>query len=475
MKTYFRKILVTVLIFSLTFNIVSCGKKKDSLNNTANNNENKDTILVSESNVDNKTNYSIVKFGHYEQDNNKSNGAEEIEWLVLDEDLNNFLLLSKNVLDCKNFNDTQVETIYTNSTLRNWLNADFIGSAFSAKEAEFLDDTSKHSTKIMKGDKVSILDKDLCVKYFGNENVNNENVKITAIATDYAKTQGVQVDKNHASQYYNCGSFFLSDNGSSLLKACWVGQKGHIYNDGQNVMLEDGDGVRPIICIKKTCINDNIITKLSEHIKNPDGVKESETKKANPNLSATPNKETNTSNVSAGKESDKIRQYSNVGTERKRTQTLNVNKDNVIDNVINKKWVYGRTPATWVYVDPNKQLISNWKPHQSKTFAMSKEVSSGSKGCFVPILSGTNDFGTDYEGRFLVFADAKRNTPEEMTRWFTNGIKDLTYRGYNVEDLLSRRYFIDTISKGISKADGTYINVVYCSELDDIIKQIEGK
>ena len=128
-----------------------------------------------------------------------------------------------------------------------------------------------------------------------------------------------------------------------------------------------------------------------------------------------------------------------------------------------------------MYVDPNKQLISNWKPHQSKTFAMSKEVSSGSKGCFVPILSGTNDFGTDYEGRFLVFADAKRNTPEEMTRWFTNGIKDLTYRGYNVEDLLSRRYFIDTISKGISKADGTYINVVYCSELDDIIKQIEGK
>ena len=153
MKTYFRKILVTVLIFSLTFNIVSCGKKKDSLNNTANNNENKNTILVSESNVDNKTNYSIVKFGHYEQDNNKSNGAEEIEWLVLDEDLNNFLLLSKNVLDCKNFNDTQVETIYTNSTLRNWLNADFIGSAFSAKEAEFLDDTSKHSTKIMKGDR----------------------------------------------------------------------------------------------------------------------------------------------------------------------------------------------------------------------------------------------------------------------------------------------------------------------------------
>ena len=475
MKSGVERVITLVLTIVVLLNVVSCGAKKTTTNNAKS--EVKDeTILVNDFVNDEKTNYSIVKFGHYEQDGNKSNGAEEIEWLVLDVDVNNYLLLSRYVLDSKNFNEEQVDTIYANSTLRKWLNEDFIGSAFSAKDATYLDDTSKYSTKIMKDDKVSILDKDMCSKYFGKENTNNENMKLATLGTEYAKSQGLQVDKNHSSSFYNHGSFLLSDNGENLSKVVWVGQKGHIYNDGQNVKLDNGDGVRPIICLKKTCISSDTNEKLEEHIKNPNG-KVNESKKANPNATPLETKkgQTANTNVSAGEETDKIKQYSNVSNEKTHSATLKMNKDNVIDDVVNKKWVYGRTPVSWIYVEPNKQIISNWKPHQSKQFAASQNVSSGNKGCFLPILSNTNDTGTDYEGRFLCYQDAKRNTPEEMKNWFTNGIKDLTYRGYNVEDLLSRRYYLTELSKGISMADNTYINVVYCSELDDIIKNIEGK
>ena len=399
MNLGFKKVCAFLLMVVVLLNMISCGAKKTT-KETTKTTTNDETIFVNDFVKDEKTNYSIVKFGHYEQDSNKSNGAEEIEWLVLDVDVNNYLLLSRYVLDSKNFNEEQIDTIYANSTLRKWLNEDFIGSAFSAKEATYLDDTSKYSTKIMKDDKVSILDKDMCAKYFGTENVNNENAKLATLGTEYAKSQGLQVDKNHASSFYNHGSFMLSDNGENLSKVAWVGQKGHIYNDGQNVKLDSGDGVRPIICLKKTCISADTNEKLEEHIKNPNG-KVTETKKANPNATPLETKTGENASKVSGEETDKIKQYSNVGTEKTHSTSLKMNKDSVIDDVVNKKWVYGRTPVSWIYVEPNKQIISNWKPHQSKQFAASQNVSSGSKGCFLPILSNTNDTGSDYEGRFL--------------------------------------------------------------------------
>ena len=114
-------------------------------------------------------------------------------------------------------------------------------------------------------------------------------------------------------------------------------------------------------------------------------------------------------------------------------------------------WVCGRTPVSWIYLETNKQIISNQKPNQSKNFVADHHISSVSKGCYLPILSNLNDSGPDYEGRFLSYDDAKRNVPEDMGGWFTNVIKDLTYRNYNVEDLLSRRYYLTQFSKGISK------------------------
>lgn len=69
-------------------------------------------------------------FGWYEQDNDESNGPEPIEWVILDENENGILLLSRYVLDDANYNDTKEEVTWETCSLREWLNNDFYNTAF---------------------------------------------------------------------------------------------------------------------------------------------------------------------------------------------------------------------------------------------------------------------------------------------------------------------------------------------------------
>ena len=76
----------------------------------------------------------IVFFGAYEQDNNTSNGKEDIKWLVLEVKDGKALVISKYALDCKQYNTSRTAVTWETSTLRKWLNNDFINKAFSAVE-----------------------------------------------------------------------------------------------------------------------------------------------------------------------------------------------------------------------------------------------------------------------------------------------------------------------------------------------------
>ncbi len=77
---------------------------------------------------------SIVTFGHYEQDNNQQNGLEPIEWIVLDVRDGKSLLLSRYGLDAMPYNLAYSDTNWKVCTLREWLNNEFIQSAFSEEE-----------------------------------------------------------------------------------------------------------------------------------------------------------------------------------------------------------------------------------------------------------------------------------------------------------------------------------------------------
>ncbi len=80
-----------------------------------------------------------VIFGAYEQDNNPENGKEPIEWLsVYEIGYDGYVtLISKNALDYKYFDKNDWE----NSSLRHWLNGEFLSEAFSEQEQAMLNRT----------------------------------------------------------------------------------------------------------------------------------------------------------------------------------------------------------------------------------------------------------------------------------------------------------------------------------------------
>ncbi|MBQ7338709.1 MAG: InlB B-repeat-containing protein [Clostridia bacterium] len=81
---------------------------------------------------------TTVFIGEYEQDNDVENGAEPIEWLILDrsEDQSRYLLVSRYVIEYLPYTADKpvIYRSYKDRTLRTWLNEDFYRTAFADGE-----------------------------------------------------------------------------------------------------------------------------------------------------------------------------------------------------------------------------------------------------------------------------------------------------------------------------------------------------
>ena len=75
-----------------------------------------------------------VQFGKYYQ----ASGSEmtPIRWLVLDEDADSLLLITKDCIDSLPYNETRANISWETCTLRQWLNGEFLQAAFTAQEQE---------------------------------------------------------------------------------------------------------------------------------------------------------------------------------------------------------------------------------------------------------------------------------------------------------------------------------------------------
>jgi len=82
-----------------------------------------------------------VYFGAYEQDNDLANGQEDIEWFVLAKEGDRVLMTSKYALDCQVYNTRYEDITWETSSLRKWLNEDFLNTAFSKEEQERIEKT----------------------------------------------------------------------------------------------------------------------------------------------------------------------------------------------------------------------------------------------------------------------------------------------------------------------------------------------
>lgn len=159
-------------------------------------------------------------------------------------------------------------------------------------------------------------------------------------------------------------------------------------------------------------------------------------------------------------------EYDNTATEKYRSEAVPLREKNVVE--INA-WEYGKTPLEWIYVKPNTQIICNNTPNNSVNFSYKKQASSGSKGCFMPIFIKSNSVGDDYDGRLYSIYDYTKREPKEMLWSDTATFESLVYRDYQVKELLEKKYDVERVTRNIMKVKDTYVNIVYVTELDEII------
>jgi hypothetical protein len=133
-----------------------------------------------------------ITFGSYEQDNNFDNGAEEIEWLILDIQDGKALVISKYALHAKTYN-TYRDTTWEDCTLRQWLKNDFLNVAFSADEQQKIqfttvvaEDNEEYGTEAGDNtqDKIFLLSISEAEDYFDSDEARE------CKATEYAIAEG---------------------------------------------------------------------------------------------------------------------------------------------------------------------------------------------------------------------------------------------------------------------------------------------
>ena len=181
-----------------------------------------------------------VVFGTYEQDNDISNGKEEIEWRVLAKENNQILMISDKALDCQPYNSSYTYVSWENCSLRKWLNGTFLNAAFSAEEQAIIQSTNvsadnnpKYSTDSGNAttDKVFLLSINEAEKYFASDSTRQ------CKPTEYAVKIGASVSW-----------WWLRSPGGPQADAAIVSYFGSVFYDGRGVDLDYGC-IRPALWI----------------------------------------------------------------------------------------------------------------------------------------------------------------------------------------------------------------------------------
>ena len=238
-------------------------------------------IVKNYNNNDRVDTMDSVLFGKYEQDDDSTNGKEDIEWVVLDNSNNKMLLLSKYILDGKMFHNENEYTNWSESSTRQWLNAGFYNSAFDEEEKNSILQKENSNNAIdvyymtynggeeysyifdTTYDYVSLLSFDETIQFMGNPSKDGTNIftnkKLAAVPTKYAKKH-TDIDVSDEETWYKgCTDWFLRtmyNNSSSAL----TGEV--IYIDEETIAHGSNSyyftrGIRPVIYIDVGLLEEN--------------------------------------------------------------------------------------------------------------------------------------------------------------------------------------------------------------------------
>ena len=195
----------------------------------------------------------IVYFGTYEQDNDTSNGKENIEWRVLAKEKNRVLVISDKALDRQPYNSSYTEEVtWENCSLRKWLNGTFLNKAFSTEEQAQIQNTTvsadnnpQYSTNPGNAttDKVFLLSINEVEKYFNSDEARK------CAPTAYAKAQGASTSDTFKtpSGAATCW-WWLRSPGDDQSSAAYVYFGGDVFELG-NYVFSGLNAVRPAMWI----------------------------------------------------------------------------------------------------------------------------------------------------------------------------------------------------------------------------------
>jgi len=189
----------------------------------------------------------IITLGSYEQDGDKSNGAEPLEWLVLETEDGRAMLLSLYAIDVQPYHSNRDnKRTWANCDLNDWLDETFYNDAFTAAEKSRILNT-KISTPNNPDygtsggsdsyDKVFILSVDEARSFF----TTNERI---ARPTWQTRILGGYADNKHDDVCW----WWLRSTGENGWKACYVDEFGNIGTEGNWIDLEIS--VRPAIYVE---------------------------------------------------------------------------------------------------------------------------------------------------------------------------------------------------------------------------------
>ena len=231
---------VFVAFFGLSYLL---GAKSYSINNA-----NKAKTVIEYSKDTLFTKMDTVKFGKYPQKDKRGINKETIEWLVLEKNENQVIMLSKFVLDNQMFNKSGESCTWETSSIRSWLNNEFLNTAFSDNDKEYLLD--------IHNDLVTLMTKDEYDRYFGAQDNHGDNIKSSTEPTNYAKevvNDGQVLFTIHGRGHFagNC-SYWLNGIEGKSSSTYLVSGRGGIgsYPSSPVGGNPNHAGVRPMIKIK---------------------------------------------------------------------------------------------------------------------------------------------------------------------------------------------------------------------------------
>ena len=169
-------------------------------------------------------NYSvgdIITLGHYEQDADRSDGREVIEWRILEIKDDRALVISQYGLAAKPY-DVDWGGTWDVSTLRSWLNNEFFNDAFSSEEQQLIPLVSVYSwnepgesePQLRTEDHIFLLSPEEAEKYFASD--EDRQTRSTASVENMSGSYRAWWLRSLGKKFYEYGSYAYVDGSGEI-------------------------------------------------------------------------------------------------------------------------------------------------------------------------------------------------------------------------------------------------------------------